>query len=920
MLLPSQWHHVCGIAAITVLVASALLKTCDGFLHGDIIGLTQHQVLAGRRATFLSNTHNVPEDISRLDLIPLLRGISDHAGTRRGRQAILALVGQDTDYLTKISTNIPARRRRVMQQYNNKRQDARKRHSEILWIATSADEARREYELVEQAMLALDDDAQCDDIADLTYPPLYAVGSSPSDTSTCPDSDDDDWMWLPLEELSLEHVLQAEQVLITLLQVKQWAQQTDVTTWLPGLSAIGRCIPHENLLPVLNHIGKAVEISRVRSATDPDGRSTFVFRLKEGKFPQLGKLRAKEQQLLEEIDREMKVVLRKTKGSPEIVDCDGRKVLLVPKSAATPDLGLVRGSEAGRCYVEPRSIVDSSNELVAVRQTLTSSEAQITQDLIQTIVRAQNAIDVSLQVVARLDVIFARAAFGVRMSGSIPKIGCEGCISIPQFVHPVLALDNFDTIVPTDLHLADCLDGSNRSLVISGPNGGGKSIAMKSFGVVSIMSKMSIPIPHRSDVTPRVDFFQQVLVELGDQQSVVEGESTFMAKINACSKLIQQVQENDKGDSHTLVLLDELGGGTDPAAGGAIGQAILENLLENDACRIVSTTHSPRLKALSFNDARFDCATVLLKRGLGDYKLPSYQLQYGLIGDSYALGAASRANPSLPDGVIARAAGLLVTDSNRGDDESGAMLQALTTSLEKQVDEATQARQQAEDVRDEMADCRDAMLTMARAYEDRFLDMETRLESIIQGLKADQNDTLEVLGDTLATLRLAKRKVKSDIELLREQGLKPVSDRYEFVTREKVIIIAKGPWEGTPATVVECDGPNSVLVTPESRWNDPSFEPGRGNSIYPEKSIIFQRYELAVWDYHSVWDDDTDFSASSRTSVRESKQKLMSLLTSLGDAKRMNHQAVSRKTSNGAKQFVTSRERKALGKKKKKPN
>jgi DNA mismatch repair protein MutS2 len=203
-----------------------------------------------------------------------------------------------------------------------------------------------------------------------------------------------------------------------------------------------------------------------------------------------------------------------------------------------------------------------------------------------------------------------------------------------------------------------------------------------------------------------------------------------MAKINACSKLIQQVQENDKGDSHTLVLLDELGGGTDPAAGGAIGQAILENLLENDACRIVSTTHSPRLKALSFNDARFDCATVLLKRGLGDYKLPSYQLQYGLIGDSYALGAASRAKPSLPDGVIARAAGLLVTDANRGDDESGAMLQALTTSLEKQVDEATLARQQAEDVRDEMADCRDAMLTMARAYEDRFLDMETRLESI----------------------------------------------------------------------------------------------------------------------------------------------------------------------------------------------
>jgi dsDNA-specific endonuclease/ATPase MutS2 len=912
---------MCGIAAITVLVASALLPTCAGFLHGDLFGPVRHKALASRRATVLSDAHRFSDElVICLDLIPLLRGISDHAGTRRGRQAILALVGQDTDYLTKISTNIPARRRRVLQQYNNKRQDARKRHSEILSIATSAEEARREYELVEQAMLALNDDAQCDDIANLTYPPLYAAGSSPADTSTCPDTDDDDWMWLPLDELSLEHVLQAEQILITLLQVKQWAQQNDVSTWLPGLSAIGRWIPHEDLLPVLNHVGKAVEISRVRSATDPDGRSTFVFRLKEGKFPHLGKLRAKEQQLLEVIDREMKVVLRKTKGSPEIVDCDGRKVLLVPKSAATPDLGLVRGSEAGRCYVEPRSVVDPSNELAAVRQALTSSEAQITQDLIQTIVRAQHVIDASLQVAARLDVVFARAAFGMRMSGSVPKVGYDGCISIQQFVHPVLALDKFDTIVPTDLHLADGTDGSNRSLVISGPNGGGKSVAMKSFGVVSMLSKMSIPIPHRSEEIPRVDFFQQVLVELGDQQSVIEGESTFMAKINACSSLIQQVQANDRVDSHTLVLLDELGGGTDPAAGGAIGQAILEKLLENDACRIVSTTHSPRLKALSFNDARFDCATVLLKRGAGDYKLPSYQLHYGLIGDSYALGAASRANPPLPDGVIARAAGLLATDSNGGDDQSGAMLQALTTSLEKQVDEATQARQQAEYVRDEAADCRDAMLTMARAYEDRFLDMEQRLESMIQGLKADQNDTLEVLGETLSTLRLAKRKVKDDIELLREQGLKPVSDRYEFVVGEKVIIIAKGPWEGTPATVVVCEGQNSVLVTPESRWNDPSFEPGRGHSIYPEKPMIFQRYELAVWDYDSVWDDDKDLSVLRRTSVRESKQKLVNLITSLGDTKRMSHQAAPRKASNGAKQFVTSRERKALGKKKRNQN
>ena len=914
------------ITSLLFVATSFLQPLCEGFFLGDHGGVrappSRHSSSVVQRAvsTITSDAHETsfPEQIiGSLDLIPLLRGISDHAGTRRGRQALLALVGQDTDHLTTMASNVPARRRRVMQQYNNKRLDSRKRQSELVSIALSAEAARREYELVEQAMLALND-APGDETADLTYPPIYGIDSSPDDTSTCPDTDDDDWMWLPPDELSLEHVLQAEQVIITLLEVKQWAQQTDVSTWLPGLSDIGRGIPHDELLPVLSQIGSAVEIARVRSATDPDGRSTFIFRLQEEKFPHLTKLRSKEQQLVETIDREMKIILRKTKGSPESLDYEGRKVMLIPKSAATPDIGLVRGSEGGRCYVEPRSAVQYGDDLAAVRHELVSTEAQIEQDLIQTIVRAQQVMDASLDVMARLDVIFARAAFGKRMRGSVPNMGCEGCISIPRFVHPVLALDDVDSVVPTDLHLANDTDESNRSLVISGPNGGGKSVAMKSFGVVCMLSKMAVPIPHQSEETPRVDFFPQVLVELGDQQNVMEGESTFMAKINVCSSLIQQVQEQGRA-SHTLVLLDELGSGTDPAAGGAIGQAVMEKLLENGACRIVATTHSPRLKALSFNDARFDCATVLLKRGSGDYKLPTYQLQYGLIGDSYALGAASRSDPPLPDDVIARAASLLATSSHDGDDKSGEMLQALANSLERQVDEAEQARLQAVTARDEVAGCRNAMLTMARAYENRFADMEQRLESILQGLKDDESDTLEVVGETFATLRLAKKKVKSDVELLREQGLKPVSSWYEFVGGETVIITAKGPWEGTSASVLECETPDSVLVVPESNWNDPVFEPDAEVSNYTEKPMRFQRHEIAVWDYDSVWKDDSDLLVTTSASVRESKQKLGNLLSSLGDAKRRNEQPASGNISSSQK-FSSSRERKATSSKNKSKN
>jgi hypothetical protein len=363
------------------------------------------------------------------------------------------------------------------------------------------------------------------------------------------------------------------------------------------------------------------------------------------------------------------------------------------------------------------------------------------------------------------------------------------------------------------------------------------------------------------------------------------------------------------------VLLDELGSGTDPAAGGAIGQAILEKFLENESCRIVSTTHSPRLKALSFNDARFNCATVLLKRGEGDYKLPSYQLQYGLIGDSYALGAASRSDPPLPDDVIARAASLLATSSSDGDDMAGAMLQALTNSLERQVDEATQARQQAENAKDEVIACRDAIVAMARAYESRYTDVEKRLESIVTRLKDDKNDSVEVIGDTLATLRVAKKKVKSEIELLREQGLKPVSSWYEFVPGETVIVTAKGNLEGTSATVVECYGSDSVLVVPESKWNDPFFDPESVVVTNPEKSVVLKRFEIAVWDCDSVWKVNSMESTAPNTGVRESKQKLANLLASLNTAKGRNKQTANTNDASLKSQFVSSRERKAANSK-----
>ena len=601
--------------------------------------------------------------------------------------------------------------------------------------------------------------------------------------------------------------------------------------------------------------------------------------------------------------------------------------MLVPQAATKPEFGIVRGTteNGGRCYVEPSQLVSLGDELQVLKEELQRTESIITHQLIQTIINVASVVDAGIHTVARLDVVFSKAAFGMSLKGTIPKVGTEGRICVYRFVHPVLASQNMNSVVPVDLRMYN--DRKNRVLIISGPNGGGKSIAMKSFGLVCLLVKLALPIPLASSAnaiatTPIVDFFDNVVIEMGDQQSVVEGESTFTARLQYLSSVIQRIFPPNPDESvieqsatlgHSLVLLDELGGGTDPAAGGAIAQAILEKLLQSETCRIVATTHSPRLKALSYSNDDFECATVLLKRTeQSNYKLPTFQLEYGLIGDSYALGAASRAVPRLPDDVLSRAATLLSTSNDDGDDSSGELLRAMTDSLEKQIQAAEDSRHQAEETQREATEIRDALIALSKASERQLGNVEKRLEGVYSDLVKDESkSSLEVIGETLATLRAAKKKVKTEDELLREKGLKRIPDYYELKQGESVVILSPGDLEGVSGIIV-ADGslrcqPWEVLVAPT--WADPFFSDAP-DSRTPQ---ILDRQNIAIWDYDSVWDDDN--RDVPLTSVRESKKSLAKLLSSISSVDSSSAKGTSEtpKTT-----FTSSRQRKASAVKKRK--
>ena len=224
-------------------------------------------------------------------------------------------------------------------------------------------------------------------------------------------------------------------------------------------------------------------------------------------------------------------------------------------------------------FVEPRKNIKLGDQLVQIREDIAIAEREISDYLSVSILQRAYCIDQGLDKIARIDSIFSRAAFGYTMNGCVPHIGNEGVIDVANFVHPVLyaGLDYVSSsraVIPIDLRVLP----SERSLLISGPNGGGKTIAMKSFGLVAIMSKLGIPIPisKQRKERLRVDFFDEIFVEVGDNQNITSEESTFTVRMNSLSALLEKLSAPDEDDSvkHSLVLLDELGSGTDSLAGG----------------------------------------------------------------------------------------------------------------------------------------------------------------------------------------------------------------------------------------------------------------------------------------------------------------------------------------------------------------
>jgi len=296
--------------------------------------------------------------------------------------------------------------------------------------------------------------------------------------------------------------------------------------------------------------------------------------------------------------------------------------------------GIVHGESASGAtvYVEPAGVVELNNQLLHIQAEEEREVRQVLRQLTERLAAQSVALEQALELLGEVDCLVAKGRLSRQMQGIAPQFTSRAELRLLGARHPLLS-----AAVPIDV----CLGPDSRTLVITGPNTGGKTAALKTVGLLVLMAQSGLHIPARVDSV--LPCFTEVFVDLGDEQSLQQNLSTFSAHLANIRTMMEQVSP------HSLVLLDELGAGTDPMEGGPLGVAILEYFHHSGAMTL-ATTHHSAIKAYAMATPHVACAAV-------DFDLdtlqPRYQLIYGLPGRSKAFTIAHKLG--LPAHVIARA-------------------------------------------------------------------------------------------------------------------------------------------------------------------------------------------------------------------------------------------------------------------------
>jgi DNA mismatch repair protein MutS2 len=542
--------------------------------------------------------------------------------------------------------------------------------------------------------------------------------------------------------LSLEEILEIYKVIKLIMDARK---------------ALGAHVPIRksltNLLKNLHHFPQIEGI--IESTVDQRGL------IKDSASQELSTIRKKVRDLEREITRRLENILNRPDADRLLSDRiitirNNRYVLPVKTTEINKIVGIVHGTSSSgyTTYLEPHSVVELNNHLVVLKEEEEEEVKKVLKRITSYIGEFSSKLMSAYYTLLKLDYLKAVARFSKETGGKFPRLS-EGRIFLRSVRHPLLVFTK-DHVVPIDIRIE-----GKRGLILTGPNTGGKTVALKTLGLCALMFQFALPIPLEEGELP---VFEGIYTDIGDEQSIEQNLSTFSAHVSNLAEFLPLVNEK------SLVLLDELGAGTDPMEGSALSIGVLEYLKDKKAYVFATTHHTP-VKLYALESDYYTPASVSFDKETLE---PTYHILYDAVGSSMAFEIATRFG--MPEEVLEYARKKMPAEFEKFS-KAKEDLEELIKEYQKKLREVEQAEEELERMKAEYS----SLLALSEDIKEKaYREGMSGALQYLQEIEREAEELLKSARERQKIRQFVKEKKQEVMRELKEESVK-VGDWVEFM-------------------------------------------------------------------------------------------------------------------------------------------